>query len=199
MFKTLKEWFWFDWENKPTGVNAEWYEKTIDGIQRIEAGETTIDGKRAETTLIWFVVNFINTQDSESEEENRYKLQNCINFYFMVFKRMSELTYREIIDLFPVRIRYKDGVKYFGADDIPDFKEPDETGFDFVNKSFGTIGLLTLCSCGLHFGDEGEGTTDFDSKIGDNTMKYAANCLNPELGLFYTGFICAAHNLCLFD
>ncbi|MCL1858744.1 MAG: hypothetical protein FWF92_05875 [Oscillospiraceae bacterium] len=197
MFKTLKE--WFDFENEPIGENAKWYEKTLDCIQQIDAGETTIDDKRAEMMLIWFVVNFINTQDNESEEENKYKLQDCINLYFMIFKRMSDLTYREIIDLFPVRIRCEDDIKYFGADDIPEFTDSEDSGCGYICEFFGEIGLVTLCSCGLHFGDETEGTTDFDSKIGDNIMEYAANCSNPDLGLFYNGFICAAHNLCFYD
>jgi len=198
MFKTIKE--WFDWGDEPVNEIAEWHEKTLDCIQQIEAGEITIDGKRAEVTLIWCVVNFIDYLESEFEKYSKYDLQNLISLIFMAFKRMSDLTYREIIELFPVRIRYERAdTKYFNATDIPAFQAPDDTGFDSIIKSFGSIGIITLCRSGLHFGDETEGTTDFDSKIGDNIMKYAANFLNSELGLFYYCFICAAHNFYLYD
>ena len=193
MFKILRD--RLDWINITTEEHDEWHSKLLECIDLIEAGETTINGKRAEAELVWSFVNFINAWNMESEDESKYELQERINMIFMLTSRMSDLTYREVIELFPVRIRYEDGgEKYFGVNDIPNCTD-DYGSFDSIMESFGSIGLITLCGSGIHFGDETAGTTDFDSKIGDGLMRYVSNCHHPVLGLFYGTIICTVRDI----
>jgi len=179
---------WLDYDEDPTGEIANWYAKIITCIKLINEGETLIDGKRAEAILIWYSVNFINEMGDELAEENhKPTLQKSINLIFMVISRLSTLTYREILDLFPARIPYENGEKYFDGKDI----YFDDSCSDFTSPSLDSLCLISLCFCGIYFGEEEYGTTDFDAKIGDGIMKYMANSHNPVLGLFYCTFLCA--------
>lgn len=190
MIKVLKK--WFEWSYEPTAEAAEWYKKVHNCIEQIEAGETTIDGRQAEATLIWYTVNFINALDKMLENETRRPiLEDHVNLIFVVIRRMSFLTYREIFDLFPVRTAFVDQERYFDGKDI----YFDEDKSNLWSPSLDTLGIISLCGCGIHFGDETEGTTDFDSEIGDGIMKYVTNNYHPVLRKFYSTFLYAIYSV----
>ena len=186
MFKMLKE--WFEYREWPTGETAEWYTKILDCIDRIENGETLIENKRAETRLILYVVKFINTflgNEVLSDITDKWKLQEILDLMVALIRNMSRLTYREMLDTFPVRIPYEEGEKHFDGNDI----YFDEGYSHFYSPSLDSLCLIVLCGCGIYFDEETEGTTDFDAEIGDGIMKYMANNLDHTLHLFYYIFL----------
>jgi len=189
MLQILNEWLdCLDDFSESTGEQAVWYERILDYIEQIEDGAESIDGKRAEVAFIWCIVNFINAIGDELVDNNRWGLQKHINIFFMVFRHMSELTYWEILDIFPVRIageNFFDGKDIFFDEDISEFTSPSLDG----------LTLLILCRCGIYFGEETMGTTDFDSEIGDATMKFVSRNSHPVLSWFYATFLYIVESL----
>jgi len=188
--KTLQE--WFDYGDEPTGETEMWYEMILDCITQTEAGETIIGERPAGITLIWLTINFINSQFEKIEyETHSHRLEKLISLYVMVIRHMSQLTYREILALFPVEIYSEDGSRYFDGSDIYFNEEYN----DFDSPSLDSLCLLTLCSSGIHFGDETEGTTAFDAEIGDGIMQFIMNNRHPVLLKFYTLYVCTSYSL----
>jgi len=111
MRKVLSE--WFDHNDFPKGVYSyretppsevmEWYAKVSDCLNQIDSGETMMDNRKSKITVIWNLVNFLNIiSDELSHENHEYTIQTHIKLYFMLFREMSFLTYREILILFPL-------------------------------------------------------------------------------------------------
>lgn len=181
-----------------TDEAAEWRKKATNCLNRVRAGETTIDGKRAEVALAWCAVNYINGIGGEFFDGGKWaceteELKRNMNLLFMLIQRMGTFTYRELLDLFPVLIRYDDGSEWsFGVNDIPyDRTSVASNG----SRRLGNIGILTLCGCGIHFQDETEGTTDFDSKIGEGIMDFITENPNPVLRKFYSQFLYSGYSM----
>lgn len=196
--KTLRE--WHDFSDEPTGEVKEMYAEILNCIDQMDAGESIINGRQGESALIWATVNFINSLDESLEDEYRKSpLEELICLSIMVIRHMSNLTYWEILSLFPVHlfIRNEDGSYKVDADNYFDGSDIyfDENDGDFNSPSLSSLNLLTLCGCRIHFGDETEGTTDFDAKVGDGIMEYIMNNRHPVLRRFYSTFTYATYSL----
>ena len=196
MFKVLKGWLkhnnfpdgvYHGW-GKPSNEAMKWYTNITDCIAHIDAGEKTIDGRRSEITLIWNLVNFLNsTTEDLREESHKPTLQTHINLYFMLFRQMSFFTYREILELFSVLIQYKNGKKkYFDGKDI--YFDTGESCFK--SPSLDVDIALTLGDCGIFFIEKGDDDfINFDFEIGDNLMEFIANNKNNVAHYLYWGFL----------
>ena len=193
MYKIVESWLsWHvDYGNIEFASDdaIEWHTKVSDCIKQIADGEEIIDDRKSEIALIWNLVNFLNSiNDEMSAETHVNTLQAHMNLYTVLFRHMSFLTYREILELFPVLIHNEDGKKYFDGSDI--YFNADESCFSSPSLDEDVIGLLTLCGCGIHLVDEDiDILTDFNAIIGDNIMEFVANNMNKIIRLLYFGFL----------
>jgi len=161
-------------------------------MEQIEDGITEIDGRRAEATFIWNAVNFVTAMYDDLLDGNLWQLKNSVNALISIIQRMSTLTYREILEMFPVQIRYKDGEKFFGGKDL-----------ETICQSLKRIDIINLYECGIYiyteedetaeYPDEIGDATDFDTEIGENIMLFISSCFNDVLGSFYSTFVGTTH------
>ena len=193
--RTLQEWSCYTM--KPTGKVKTAYAEVVNCIDQMDAGESVINGMPAESALIWATAKFIDSLGKNLEKEHRQPpLDEVISLSIMLIRHMSNLTYWEILSLFPVPLLNDDGSYkedasgYFDGSDI----YFDENYGHFHSPSLNSINLIRLSFCGLHFNEE-DGPTDFDAKIGDGVMEYIMNNTHPILHSFYKTFIYAVYCL----